>query len=175
MARNRIRYPAIPFIFLYDVEGDQVFTNAGQFHIWDFQQTKTSHFKYNLNDDRVYLHNNQYGFYEITFECSFITYANATITLTTQIYKNGLAVTGSSVASAVTGAAGDVDLVKTCQSVHFIIYLKGTDYIQIKTITDSASDVLSIEDTSRLMIKFIPVRGWNNDAGGRITNRKGII
>jgi hypothetical protein len=46
------------------------------------------------------------------------------------------------------------------------VYLEGHDYIQIKTVTDNADSVYSLAETSRIMIKWLPVKGWNNNAGG---------
>ncbi len=166
MTRDRTRYPAIPFIFLYDEVGNQVFTNAGQFHTWDSAQTKSTNFDYTLDKDRIYLNNNQYGFYEITFECSYVTYEEADIAVTSQIYKNGEAVEGAKVTSSVTGGASQTVEVTNCQSIHFIVYLSGQDYIQVKTTTDNGGDTFSIAETSRVMIKWLPVKGWNNNAGG---------
>ena len=59
-------------------------------------------------------------------------------------------------------------------TLHFILYLNANDYIQIKTTTALIGHMDSIANTSRLIVKFIPTRGWNNSSGGNI-NYKGEV
>lgn len=168
MSRNRSKYPALPSVILYDDTGNQTFTNGGEFHTWDSIDTKTTHFDYEIDDDSIFLNNNQYGWYEITFECSYVTYEDDNIAVTSQLYVNGSAIAGAKVTCSVAGTSEQTPTILNCQSLHFLVYLTGRDYVQIKTTTDNAGDTYSIAETSRLMIKFIPVKGWNNNAGGNI-------
>jgi hypothetical protein len=172
MTRNRDKYPAIPFTLLYDENGGQSFDSTGAFHTWDTEETKTSHFQYDLDTNRIYLKRMSAGYYEITFECSFETTDNAVPIVTSQLYKNGTAVTGAQTQTTV--ADGNCQHEKNQQSIHFILFLKQEDYIQIKTTTNTQS-AESIAETSRLLIKFIPVHGWNNSNGGRVDYRGEVL
>ena len=166
--RNRTNTPVIPFIQLYDV-GTQTFTVAGEFHTWDSIAFKTSDFHYTEDDDRVMINVPSAGYYEITFECSFTKSGSGFGAATSQIYINGEAVTGAkAVGCAYDTGQGQASC--ACMTLHFIIYLKARDYIQIKT-TASANSLLSGLETSRLLIKFIPTQGWNNNNGGNINYR----
>lgn len=169
--RKRTNTPVIPFIQLYDL-GTQTFTMVGEFHTWDTLDFKTSDFYYTEDDDRVSINIPSAGYYSITFECSFTKSGSGLGMATSQIYKNGVAVTG---AKAV-GCGYDTGQGQTacaCMTLHYIIYLKARDYIQVKT-TASTNSLLSGLETSRLLIKFIATQGWNNDNGGN-TNYRGRI
>ena len=174
MTLNRKPKPSIPSILLYDNTGLQSFTNAGEFHTWDTEQIKTSHFWYKIDGTKVILENNQQNMYEVTFECSFYTYSNASITLQSDIYKNGVIVDGSQSKMSLVGS-GQAATVRNCLSIHFLLYLKGGDYIQIKSITNNVNAVLSTADTSRLMINFMPIRGWDNSKAGRIEYKGSVL
>ena len=170
--RKRISTPVIPLIQLYDT-GTQTFTIAGEFHTWDSVAFKTSDFHYIEDDDRVFINVPSAGYYEITFECSFIKDDNIGVSsATSQVYKNGEAVTGAQ-AIGCSYETGQTKVSCACITLHFIIYLKAKDYIQIKT-TASANNMLSECETSRLVIKFIPTDGWNNNSGGN-KNYRGRI
>ena len=173
MTLSRSPKPSIPSILLWDNGGNQAFTSTGEFHTWDTEQIKTSHFYYKLDGTKIILNNNQQNMYEVTFECSFYTYLAATIALNSDIYKNGVIVDGSQAKITLTGS-GQAAVVRNCLSIHFLLYLKGGDYIQIKSITNNVNAVLSTADTSRLMINFMPIRGWDNSKAGRI-EYKGMV
>lgn len=169
--RNRTSTPVIPFIQLYD-SGTQTFTMAGEFHTWDTIVFKTSDLHYIADEDRVLVNIPSAGYYEITFECSFTKSGAGIAAATSQIYKNGVAVAGSKAVGCSydtgQGLAGCATM-----TLHFIIYLKARDYIQIKT-TASTNSMLSGLETSRLLVKFIPTQGWNNNNGGN-TNYRGRV
>lgn len=171
MTRDREPQAAIPHIFLYDDIGNQTFTGAGEFHTWDSIEFKTSHFYYVVDDDRILFNKNSYGLFEITFECSFDTSYGGTVGVTSQLYKNGTAIDGSQV--QITANGGQYPQIQ-CQSIHFYVELKEGDYIQVKTTTNIQS-ADSIPETSRLIIKFIPIHGWNNSSGGRLDYSGGIM
>lgn len=173
MARNRNVTPAIPFIQLCDEDGGLSITAIGVFHTWDTQSFKTSNFHYNLDSDRVYIKKNSAGYYEITFDCSFGTNTNDTIDIDTQIYKNGIAV-DNSVTRVTASAAGQIPTYYASQTLHFILFLEKGDYVQIKS-TASANSVSTIGETSRLIIRFIPMEGWNNSHAGREQQSGGVL
>lgn len=168
---NKLSIPVIPSIQLYD-SGTQTFTVAGEFHTWDMVSFKTSDFHYIADDDRVVVQMPSTGYYEITFECSFTKSGAGFGVATSQLYKNGVAVPGAKTQGCGYDT-GQGQASCPCITLHFMLYLNGKDYIQIKT-TASANSFASGAQTSRLLIKFIPTKGWNNSFAGNI-NYKGEI
>jgi hypothetical protein len=169
--RNRTLTPAIPFIFLSDATGAQCFDATGGFHTWDTIAFKTSDFHYTVDDDRVQINRQGSGWYEITFEVSWYT-EQILREIKTDLYINGTLAINSHIHTYVTGAGGQPTY-RDQHVLHYIIYLTYKDYIQIKS-TASASGVCTDPASSRLMVKFIPIHGWNNDAGGRVNFRGGV-
>jgi len=172
MARYKTNKPVIPIIQLYDRAGAQGFTNAGEFHTWDTIDFKTSDFHYAEDDDKIRLNVPSAGYYEIIFECSFMTYVDGLSQVVSQIYKNGSGVTGAK-SIVCTSAAAQTPSSCGCCSIHFIEYLEARDCIQVKTTATNLN--YSGGETSRLIIKFIPVRGWNNNAGGQISYKGHVM
>ena len=168
---NKVSMPAIPSIQLYD-SSTQVFTTAGEFHTWDTVSFKTSDFHYVADDDRVMLHRPSTGYYEITFECNFIKSGDGLGIGICQIYKNGTAVPGAKAIGCSYSSRQEVSSC-ACVTLHFNMYLNGRDYIQIKT-TSSIDSLISSAETSRLIIKFIPTKGWDNSFAGN-ENYKGEV
>lgn len=167
--------PAVPYLFLFDDTGNQTFTTGGEFHTWDTTKIITEHFTYTDDTDRVYLATQSAGLFKVTFECSFITYdEDDDLQITTQLFKNGSFLDGAQVVCSVTGGVSQDDKVKNCQSLTFIVYLEKDDYIQVKSTTD-ANSVDSLSDTSRLIVEFIPMKGWDNGSAGRTDYKGGVM
>jgi len=163
---------ATPLIFLYDASGNQTFTSAGAFHVWDTIEIKTSDFTYTADTNRIYCGNTINGIYKITFNCSFLDSDEESSVVVSQIFKNGTAVTGSSVAD---GGVSYNQAGYYSQSITYFLYLTKGDYIQLYTYAPGSSyTIYSLSDTSRIAIEFIPMQGWNNSAGGQ-TNYKGGV
>ena len=159
--------PAIPFIMLYDATGLQTFTSAGAFHTWDIIKTKSSHFHYTADDNKVQLNVNSSGLFNITFECSYSTATANQNSTTSQIYKNGTALDGSKSTLCVYWGGGQGIVICGTQTLHYVVFLAKDDYIQIKTNTGASGNVVSVPDTSRLLIEFIPMKGYDNNLAGR--------
>ena len=159
--------PAVPFALLYDAAGLQTFTSAGAFHTWDTIKTKSSHFNYTADDDRIQLKVNSSGLFKITFDCSFSTATANQNSTTSQIYKNGTALSGSKSVVCIYYAGGQTSPICGTQTIHYVVFLAIDDYIQIKSTTGASGNVVSAPDTSRLMIEFIPMRGYDNNMSGR--------
>ena len=170
--RNRSNTPVIPFIQLYDT-GTQTFTMAGEFHTWDTIDFKTSDLHYTVDDDRVLVNVPGAGYYSITFECSFTKSGAGLGMATSQIYKNGIAITGAK-AVGCSYDTGQGQAACACMTLHFTTYLKAKDYIQVKT-TASSNSLLSGLETSRLLIEYVPTQGWNNNSGGNQNYRGRVM
>jgi hypothetical protein len=170
--QNNIINPAVPTVFLYDT-GEQSFTSTGAFHIWNTIKVLTSGFNYTADDDRITLLTNTSGLFLVEFDCSFYTVANDTdLYITTALYKNGVIVPGSTSITTVTGSGSP--LIRNSQHIHYIIYISRNDYLQVKS-TASANTAVQSGNTSRLMINFLPMKGWNNDQAGRTSFNGGVM
>jgi hypothetical protein len=156
--------PAIPYLFLYDEDGGQEITTGGVFHKWDTVKIKTSHFIYNADDNRVTFKSNTSGFYKITFNCSFTDdEGGETKVVESSIYKNGSELTGSKVFRDYT------------QSISYVAYLSKDDYIQVYSKAGTSPSRYTKSGSSRLIIEYIPMRGWDNSNGGRIEYKGDVM
>ena len=159
--RNRTVIPAVPYLFLQDAGGGQCFDAVGSFHTWDTIGFQTSDFKHIVDNDKVNIIIQ--GYYEVTFEVSFYT-EQILREVKSELYKNGVLVANSHVHTYVTGAGG-APTYRDEQVIHFVLYLSHGDYIQIKT-TGSAAGVCTDPASSRLLVKFVEMKGWNNKRAG---------
>jgi len=150
--------PAIPYISLYDAGGGQ--TINGSYLTWDGIKCKTSHFTYEEDDDRVQLSVNSSGLFEITFNISLSGNGNNYF----EIYKNGSLISESRmyVCPPTVGQTSYYD----SGSLHYVVFLQKDDYIQIKG-TCAAGSGETIANTSRLTVRFLPMRNWDNGKAGR--------
>ena len=171
MTRNRTATPAIPCIFLQDAGGDQCVTDTGGYQTWDTLVFKTSDFQYVLDDSKITILRGHSGYYEITFEVSYQTIQKLR-EVKTSLYKNGVELVNSLVHTFSTGAAGKPTY-RDEHVLHYIVLLNKDDYVQIKTV-GSGSDVCTIAETSRLIIKALPMDGWDNNRGGMKMVRGGV-
>jgi len=174
-AYNNSIAPAIPTIFVFDDTGNQEISDSGVYLTWDTISVKTSHFTYTAYDDRVALQTNSSGLFTVEVDCSFITYEDDDDKyITMELYKNGTALNGSKTATGITGGGSQTPYVLNNQSLHYIVYLEKGDYLKVMATTSSGT-ALTLSDTSRLIISFIPMQGWDNSAGGRGDYKGGII
>lgn len=164
--QNKLK-PAIPYIYLYDVGGSQ--TINGSYLIWDTIKNKTSHFHYTADDDRVQLKTNSSGLFKLIFEVS-LTGSNSAIAYF-DVYKNGIIVEGSRMYISVIYYGQT--LFPQSGIITSIIFLEKGDYIQIKgSVVGGAPTIIA--NTSRLLISFLPMKGYNNSNAGREQYNGGI-
>lgn len=158
--------PAIPYIFLYDNTGGQ--TINGSFLTWDTTKIKTQHFQYESDTNRVELKTNSTGLFEVYFEVSLT--AGAAAVASFDVYKNGTYVDGSRTYISVIYSQGAYN-----QSgvVRFPLYLEEGDYIQILGTAFVGAPTI-VADTCRLIIKWIPMAGWDNSMAGRLDYKYGV-
>ena len=170
--RNRTLTPVIPSIFLTDTDGEQVFSTVGEFHTWDTVVLKTSDFHYIVDGNRVQINRQGGGFYEISFEVSWKT-TQILRQIWTDLYANGAKLVNSHAHTYVTGASGQPTY-RDQHIIHYIVYLNYGDYVQVKS-QSSGSNVTTDPESSRLIIKFIPIQGWDNNSGGKESYRGGVL
>lgn len=164
--QNKIT-PAIPFLFIYDKDGDIELDDV--FLTWDTTKMKTSHFHYKSDTNKIILNTNASGLYKITFNCSM---DDGAAIVDFSVYKNGVAEEGSVVETYV-GDAGQ-NTMKNSVSLVYIIYLEKGDYIQIHGDSTGATNAHTMPETSRLVVEFLPMKGWDNNSGGRLEYKGGI-
>lgn len=172
MTRYRTPSPAIPSIFLSDTDGEQVFSATGEFHTWDTIRFITSDFHYTTDDERITINRQGGGYYEILFQVSWKT-EEILREIWSDIYINGVELKNSHVHTYVTGAGGSPTY-RDQHVIHYVIYLNYKDYIQIHS-ESSGSNVTTDPKSSRLSIKFIAAKGWNNSAGGKERFKGGVM
>lgn len=155
---------ATPSILLYDVGGSQTINSSGVFLTWDNIKSKTSHFQYTINTDRITLLTNSNGLFKITVECSINDLSSSGRT-TLQIYKNGVVVEGTYSRSDTSS--------HTFVAITFYVYLEINDYIQVYAETNSGTST-TIANTSRVLIEFLNMKGWDGNTGGRLDYKGGL-
>jgi len=160
--------PAIPYLFVYDAGGSQSFT--GVFLTWDNVEIKTSHFKYKVDTNRIYMNTNSSGLIKVSFETSLTGSGGEG---RVQLYKNGSAVDGS-ISHVYAGAIGQTDY-KNIIVLNYTIYLEKGDYIQIYADTPAGNVPSTIANSSRLKLEFLPMQGWDNSTGGRTDYKGGVL
>ena len=175
MARYRATFnqltPAVPFLFISH-GASQSFDTTG-YHIWDDIKVKTSHFNYTASQNRITLKTNSTGLYMVEFECCFQNNdPSEELTVTTALYKNGVALNDSS--SEFQFTTGNPTALKSGLTIHYVVQLEKGDYLQVFT-TSNDGEILTSPSTCRLIVQFIPMQGWNNSAGGRGNYTGGVI
>lgn len=168
---NRTTWPAIPFLQLHDEEGGQNITTSGVFLTWDTIDYKTSHFAYSVDDDAIYVARTFNGIIRLFFEVSASPDSSDTPTYI-KYYKNNSAVDGAY--SYFTPIMNGQNNCPEHVSLMFADYVKKDDKLQIYADA-MANACTTTAHTSRLILEFLPFHGWNNDFGGKIEYRGGVL
>jgi len=176
--RSQDATTAIPCIYITRTTDQCHGGNA--WHEFDTEVMKTSHFSYNANFTKIRLDKGE-GYYEIIFECSYELYTteHRLITLKDTIYLNGSAIPD---ASSWTGFGeyynADGQLYEDFlgnNKIHIIQYLKPGDEIKVYMDTKWNYAACAVADTCRLIIRFLPMHGWNNSSGGQLEYKGGVM
>lgn len=164
---NKDLKPSIPFIFLVDGSGQRTASTSGSFLIWDTILMKSSHFHYEPSTDRIILNTNSSGIYKIMFEVS-VQEQSAANESYWWLYKNGEKIEES---KSICKSNDSNDAVHV--AIFYYIFLEKDDYIQVEGEGDGGNCV-TMANTSRISIEFIPMKGWDNSSGGRLEYKGGI-
>lgn len=170
--RNRNLNPAIPLIQVYDETGNQLL-DGGIFHTWDTTSFITSNFQYVSDSNKITCKRNSTGYYKVTFECSFYTTVASRMQILSSIYKNGTQLKGTYALATVEGDGGQSMEIATSLTITFIVQLEKGDYIQVYSLP-TGNSIYTYQNSSRLTIEFIPMRGWDNGRGGKEFIRGGF-
>ena len=163
---------AIPCIYLYDVAGLEGITNTGEYHNWDTIGFKTQHFIYTADDDRIVIQQIE-GYFEISFQCSYKMGGAVPIDIRDRIRLNGTDIDGSTSQMSID-STGQFPQHEGNNNIHIIVYLEPGDYIQVWVDTNPSGAVTK-QNSSRLISKFIPMKGWNNSSGGQLDYKGGVM
>ena len=160
--------PAVPTFYAYDEEGGDQIPTTGVNLTWDTVKIKTSEFEYTTDTDRVYMQSNTSGFYRITYRVIVGNSSVATNVIGAVVCINGEGMDASVSLESIPFQTAFITL--TAVSV---IYLKKGDYIQLNVWTEEG--IVSTEEWgSMILIEFIPMRGWDNSAGGQEVYKGGV-
>ena len=165
VARRRTNKPVIPVFFAYKSTGEDA---CDTFIAYDTIHLNTGEFQLSADYKEILI--KKAGFYEITIDAGYDCTGTARYNCRTYLYLNGVALPG-----AVCGTYHRTTLDgEDSASIHWMQYLEKNDVVSVYADAD-AKEVHVEPGFNRIMIKFIPVRGWNNNAGGKIDYRGGVM
>lgn len=164
---NEIK-PAIPLIFLVDT-GTIEIEDSGTYLTWDTVLMKTNHFTYNTGDTKITLASNESGIFRLHFDCSVFEEIAGCSATRFQIYKNGTQILTSRSECRST----DPDDAVHC-GIFYYIYLEKGDYIEVRGVA-IFQHAITMANTSRIALEWIPMKGWNNNSGGKENYTGGVM
>lgn len=167
MTRYRTPAPAIPFIFLHGTDAFNVTTTPTAL-TWAHAHNKTSDFGFVEGKTRVYVNRGNEGVYKFYASCGAFKATGNPTELVITVYINGVQCECATAHGSVGAGTehGDATIV-------FARELKCGDYVEIFISTDNGT-VTTEEETARLIIEGLPMKGWDNNHGGKLQLRGGI-
>jgi hypothetical protein len=156
---------AIPFLFLIGEE-EQEITDSPVYLSWDLEYYGTAEFT--VSDDQIIINKDCGGLFEITVSvgCEADSGDPWHIGVALEINGSGNWIPrDQNLAYSPVDSGGESG---TCV-LHEVVYLNAGDYIQIKAWVD---DGTSYTNQCRMLIKGIPMEGWNNAHGGAIFKKE---
>jgi hypothetical protein len=166
--RNRKVAPAIPYIFLHGID-DTVVTNVPAPLIWGHIDIMTSELHFVENDDRVVVRRGGAGIYEISVSLCVEKKAANPGHSVIELYVNGSALRCAETHGFMGALAQHSNAIMI-----YTVYLNEGDYVQTYVSVDNGSGQIE-PDTGRFCMKRLPMKGWNNDAGGKVDYRGGVM
>lgn len=169
--------PAVPTFFAYDDAGGQQISQAaaGTKMTFDTVVIQTQNFQFNASQDRLQLNTNSSGWFMVMFDCSLAAYTDPISDVLGYfcIYKNDSFMQGSQTYFSVDYDSSNQISYYQYAGIKMPVYLEDGDYIHIKG-RSLAGIGLTIADTMRLTVSFIPMKGWDNSQAGRIEYKGGV-
>jgi hypothetical protein len=172
---NNEMTPAVPTLFIWSDEDQMIPQGADTVVTFNNVVIQTPHFSFKPGTGRVILESDSSGWFMVFFETSITTYDEpASDTLGGfRIFKNGVEIgEGMSYASTLYVPAlqrGYVDYT----GIKMPVYLEKGDYIDIRG-RSLVGQMETIDHSTRLVINFIPMKGWDNSQAGRIEYKGGV-
>lgn len=166
MVNKRIRSPApaMPVVFLHGIDGYEITSTPTPVE-WAHSHFITSDFSFINNTTQIRINRGAKGrIYKITTQMSAERTGGNPDELVLKIYINGVAQDCCEAHGAMsnTGVHGNITLV-------ILIYANSGDYIEIYASVD-AGTVETEPNTVRIIVEGLPIKGWDNNAGGSDIN-----
>lgn len=158
---------AVPLIFLIG-DSNQDLTDTPEPLDWPVEYYTTSEFTV-TNNNKVTINKGCQGLYEIIVSCRVEADDGDPWHLGLSLNVNGSSVYNDHLAYAAFDQGGE----SGTAVLHSVIYLNSGDYIEITAWVDDGTSYVQEEGT-RMMIRGIPMEGWNNAHGGQILKKETI-
>lgn len=164
-SRDRTMKAAIPFALLIGAE-EQELTDTPSYITWSLEYYKTAEFT--VSETKITINKDCGGIFEITVSIGCEADDGDPWHIGLSLEING---SSNWIANDQNLAYSPVDQggeSGTCV-LHHAVYLNAGDYIQIKAWVD---DGTSYTNQCRMVIRGIPMEGWNNEHGGAIFKKE---
>lgn len=165
--RYRKPAPAIPFIFLHCLADETITTTPTAIN-WAHAHFITSDFHYTAGEGRITMNRGSTGMFKLYAQIGAIKATGAPTELTISLYINGTLQDCCTVHGGISAQEHtDVTLIAAFQA-------NMGDYIEIYVNVDNGTSTTESE-TARLIIEGLPMKGWNNNAGGKEHSKSGVV
>lgn len=168
-SRSREISPATPFMSL-QTRDISFGISAPGWVVFDTINSMTSHFNYILLKPKIFI--NYAGYYEIVYEISIYPYSGVLNYCYFKLLDFDTQV-------AIPGSCGYINFTKggaDSLTVHSYKYFERGETIGFAAYPSAGGGMAATMPGSiRLSIKFIPQRGWNNNKGGQIEFKGGVM
>jgi len=165
--RYRTPAPAIPFIFLHGLASESITTVPTAIN-WSHAYFITSDFNYTNGGCRITMNKGSTGLFKLYAQIGAVKATGAPTELTISLYINGTLQNCCTVHAGINAQNhSDATLIAAFQATM-------GDYIEIYVNVDDGTSVTE-SNTARLIIEGLPMKGWNNNAGGREHSKGGVV
>lgn len=164
-SRDRMMKAAIPLVYLFSEEGQEINASIPVSLKWSTEYYKTAEFT--VTDDLININKSCSGLYEIIVSCRCEADTGDPWFLGIYLRVNGITVyDGHCESHAVIDKGGT----SGTAILHTVIYLNAGDYIEIRAWVDDGTAF--IDSSTSIIIKGIPMEGWNNAHAGKILKKE---
>ena len=158
--RNRKIAPAIPYLFVHCVSNGAINTTPSPL-TWGCVDMITSEMHYVEGDDRVVVNRGGAGIYDMIITLCAEKVTGAPTHVVMQLYVNGVAVPEAITCGYVGGSLEHASI-----TLIYAGYFNEGDYVQTYISVDAGTAQIT-PHTGRAISRGVPMRGWNNESGGR--------
>ena len=158
--RNRTLRASVPFILLHGTDGVTV-TVTPTAMIWAHELYGTSAFRFTDATTKIIIAKGGQGIYEIIASGGVEKATGNPTHAMFVVYVNGVALPCCTADSMIGAGSEHSDV-----CLHTATYLSAGDYVEIYVSVDAGTGVIE-DDTARLIVKAVPMEGWNNRHGSK--------
>lgn len=172
MTRNREIIPATPFLFLTDKTGYAMSWSVPVNLHWINEAINTSDFRYIEGKPKIEVLTP--GYYEVIYEVSAYLKSGALNYCYFYMFRNADLIEGSF--TFITMDGSEADQHPGSVTCHIYAYFdRGDVLVLIAHPGVGGGTVITIPNTVRMVLKFMPQRGWNNSHGGAVNYRGDVM